>query len=75
VALPDGFETQLLTSGLEPQKSPPDLDRYGDYGRILQSHARLCLAKDLAPPGVIGLSLKYRQLVPGLSEAHAGTPR
>jgi hypothetical protein len=75
VALPDGFETQLLTSGLEPQKTPPDLGRYGDYGRILQSHALLCLAKDLAPPGVIGLSLKYRQLVPGFAEAHAGPPR
>ena len=44
-------------------------------GNPLQSHALLSLAKDLAPPGVIGLSLKYRQLVPGLSESHAGPPR
>jgi hypothetical protein len=68
VALPNGFETQIITSGLEPQKSPPDLGRFGDYGRILQAHARLYLAKDLAPPGLIGLSLKYRQIVAGLTE-------
>jgi hypothetical protein len=68
VALPNGFETQVISSGLETQKSPPDLGRFGDYGRILQSHAHTYLAKDLAPPGLIGLSLKYRQIVPGLSE-------
>jgi hypothetical protein len=70
VALPNGFEAQVISSGLETQKSPPDLGRFGDYGRILQSHAHTYLAKDLAPPGLVGLSLKYRQIVPGLSEAH-----
>jgi len=68
VALPNGFETQVISSGLETQKSPPDLGRFGDYGRILQSHAHIYLAKDLTPPGLVGLSLKYRQIVPGLSE-------
>ena len=68
VALPNGFETQVISSGLETQKSPPDLGRFGDYGRILQSRAHTYLAKDLAPPGLVGLSLKYRQLVPGFSE-------
>jgi hypothetical protein len=67
VALPNGFETQVVSSGLEVQKSPPDLGRFGDYGRILQSHAHTYLTKDLAPPGLVGLSLKYRQVVPGLS--------
>ena len=64
VALPNGFETQVVSSGLETQKSPPDLSRFGDYGRILQSHANISLAKDLTPPGLVGLSLKYRQIVP-----------
>jgi hypothetical protein len=67
VALPGGFEAQVVSSGLEAQKSQPDLGRFGDYGRILQNHARIFLAKDLSPPGLVGLSLKYRQIVPGLS--------
>jgi hypothetical protein len=68
VALPSGFQTQVIASGLETQKSPPDLRRFGDYGHILQSHAHIYLAKDLAPPGLVGLSLRYRQIVPGFSE-------
>jgi len=68
VALPNGFHTQVLSSGLEMQKTPPDLGRFGDYGRILKSHAQTYLAKDLAPPGLVGLSLKYRQVVPRLYE-------
>ena len=71
VALPNGFETQVVSSGLETQKSPPDLSRFGDYGRILQSHANISLAKNLTPPGLVGLSLKYRQIVPSLSEPRA----
>jgi hypothetical protein len=68
VALPNGFETQVISSGLERQNTSPDLGRFGDYGRILQSHARTSLAKDLAPPGAVGLSLKYRQAVAGFYE-------
>ena len=68
VALPNGFQTQVISSGLELQKTSPDLARFGDYGRILKSHAPTYLAKDLAPPGVVGLSLKYRQVVPGVYE-------
>ena len=68
VALPNGFLTQVISSGLETQKTPPDLGRFGDYGRILKSHAHTYLAKDLAPPGLVGLSLKYRQVVPGIYE-------
>ena len=69
VALPNGFQTQVVSSGLEPQKTAPDLSRFGDYGRILKSHAPTYLAKDLAPPGAVGLTLKYRQVVPGVYEA------
>jgi hypothetical protein len=69
VALPDGFNTQVLASGLEKQKSTPDLARFGDYGRILKSHAQTFLAKDLAPPGAVSLSLKYQQLVAGIRDA------
>jgi hypothetical protein len=38
VALPNGFDTQIISSGLETQKAAPDLSRFGDYGRILKSH-------------------------------------
>ena len=68
VALPNGFETQIIASGLEAQKTPPDLSRFGDYGRILKFHPHTYLAKDLAPPGLVSLSLKYRQMIPGIYE-------
>ena len=71
VALPNGFDTQVISSGLETQKSPPNLDRFGDYGRILKSHPHIYLKKDLAPPGSVSLALKYRQLVAGMQEARA----
>jgi hypothetical protein len=64
VALPNGFDTQVISSGLETQKAAPDLSRFGDYGRILRSQAHTYLAKSLAPPGAVSLSLKYRQTVP-----------
>lgn len=63
VALPAGFSTQILASGLETQKSPPDLARFGDYGRLVNPGASLHLAKELAPPGPVTLSLRYRQAV------------
>ncbi len=65
VALPNSFSAQVISSGLERQKVSPDLSRFGDYGRILQSHAHTSLAKDLAPPGAVGVNLKYRQAVAG----------
>jgi hypothetical protein len=68
VALPNGFETQIISSGLETQKGTPNLDRFGDYGRILGTHPHTYLAKDLAPPGLVGVCLKYRQVVPGFYE-------
>jgi len=64
VAVPGGFETQVVSSGLETQKTTPDLSRFGDYGRILKSQSHTYLAKTLAPPGPVRLSLKYRQLIP-----------
>jgi len=66
VALPDGFDTQVISSGLTVQKTPPDLARFGDYGRILKTHPQTSLAKDLAPPGPVSLHLRYRQAVPAL---------
>lgn len=66
VALPGGFETQVISSGLEVQKTAPDLERFGDYGRILKAHRQSYLAKDLAPPGLVSLSLRYRQTIPAL---------
>lgn len=69
VALPNGFDAQVISSGLETRKTTPDLERFGDYGRILKSQTLTHLAKSLAPPGVVNLSLKYRQAVPGIYEA------
>lgn len=66
VALPGGFGTQVVAGGLETQKAPADLGRFGDYGRILRTNANVHLAKDLAPPGPVNLSLRYRQAVPML---------
>lgn len=62
VLLPHGFESQLISSGLEIQKSAPDLSRFGDYGRLLKSSHGLNLSKELAPPGAIQIQLRYRQL-------------
>jgi hypothetical protein len=64
VALPHGFDAQVISSGLEMQKTSPDLSRFGDYGRILKSQSNTYLAKSLAPPGSVSLSLKYRQAIP-----------
>jgi len=69
VALPDGFEAQVISSGLEPQKTVPDLAAFGDYGRVLKNRQHTYLAKTLAPPASVTLNLKYRQIVPGLTDA------
>jgi hypothetical protein len=69
VALPTGFEARVVASGMEAQRSTPDLGRFGEYGRVLKSHPQLYLTKNLAPPGIIGLNLSYRQRVPGLLDA------
>jgi hypothetical protein len=68
VALPGGFDVQVVASGMELQASAPDLSRFGDYGRILQAHPQTALVKDLAPPGSVQVNLKYRQRIPGLQE-------
>jgi hypothetical protein len=66
VALPDGFDLEVISSNLETQKTPADLKSFGDYGSILKSHPQLRLAKTLVPAGTTSLNLKYRQMVPGL---------
>ncbi len=71
LTLPAGFDAQIISSGLETQKSPSDLSRFGDYGSILKSQPHTYLAKNLAPPGLVNLHLKYRQLVSGIYEPRA----
>jgi hypothetical protein len=68
VTLPDGFDSQVVSSGLEAQKTAADLAVFGDYGKVLRENPQVRLAKTLAPPGAIHLSLKYRQIVPGMYE-------
>ena len=65
VALPAGFQADVISSGLETQTAAPDLSRFGDYGRIVQSQPHTALTKHLAPPAPVNLQLKYRQLVAG----------
>ena len=66
VSLPDGFETQVISSGLETQKTAADLTVFGDYGSVLKSHPYTRLAKTLAPPGKTSANFKFRQGVPGI---------
>jgi hypothetical protein len=73
VTLPDGFDSQVISSGLDVQKNPADLAAFGDYGQVLQQNPQVHLAKTLAPPGVVHLSLKYRQIVPGMYETERKT--
>jgi len=68
VTLPDGFDSQVISSGLDAQKTTADLAVFGDYGKVLKENPQVHLAKTLAPPGAIHLSLKYRQVVPGMYE-------
>ena len=68
LTLPAGFDAQIISSGLETQRSASDLSRFGDYGSILKSQPHTWLAKNLAPPGLVNLHLKYRQLVSGIYE-------
>ncbi len=66
VSLPDGFDTQVISSGLESQSAGADFSAFGDYGTVLKSHAYTRLTKTLAPPGKTSATLKYRQVVPAL---------
>jgi hypothetical protein len=68
VTMPDGFESQVISSGLDAQKGPADLVAFGDYGKVLRTNPQVHLANTLAPPGAIHLGLKYRQIVPGMYE-------
>ncbi|MBL9134910.1 MAG: hypothetical protein JNK85_03535 [Verrucomicrobiales bacterium] len=68
VALPNGYASQVISSGMEAQTITPDLARFGDYGQVLKSHPQVYLAKNLAPPGSVRLSLRYRQRVGGVFE-------
>lgn len=69
LALPTGFSMEVVSSGLEIQRAPSDLKRFGDYGRVLQNQPHTVLAKHLVPPGPMNLSIKYRQRVPGFFAA------
>ena len=73
VTLPDGFDSQVISSGLDAQKTGADLAAFGDYGKVLKENPQVHLAKTLAPPGLIHLSLKYRQAVPGMYETERKT--
>jgi len=66
ISLPNGFETQVISSGLVAQKAAADLSAFGDYGNVLKSHPSTHLSKTLAPPGRTTATLKYWQAIPGV---------
>lgn len=69
IALPESFEVQMLSSGLETHKGTRDLSRFGDYGRILQNSPGIQLERTLAPPGRIRASLRYRHALAFATES------
>jgi hypothetical protein len=72
IALPPGFQTRVLSSGLDVQHEPPDLAGFGDYGRVLRSHALVSLAKSLLPAIPVLARLKYYQRIPDMTDDWAG---
>lgn len=69
IVLPSGFQTQIITSGLDLQKSDPDeLKDFGDFGRVLKTNPTLFLSKNLVAPSTIRTRLKYSQHIEGMSE-------
>jgi hypothetical protein len=67
IVLPSGFRTQVISSGLDLQRQPPDLTGFGDYGRVLKSHPQLSFLKNLLPPIPVHVKLKYYQHVAGVN--------
>jgi hypothetical protein len=67
VVLPSGFRTQVISSGLDLQRQPPDLSSFGDYGRVLKSHPQISFLKNLLPPIPVRMKLKYYQQVSGIN--------
>ncbi len=65
IALPEGFQSRLLSSNLQQQREPAQLEAFGDYGTVVRDHPYTYLAKSLAPPGTASANLSYRQLLPG----------
>ena len=73
MALPDGFQAQIISGGLQGHAVRPDLTRFGEYGRLLESRAHIYLTKELVPPGSVELSLKYRQNLPDFYDSRSLT--
>jgi len=67
IAFPPEFDTQVESSGLD-DTGQIDLNGFGDYGRVLQTRPRISLGKTLVPPGVVKATVKYRQVVKGMTE-------
>ena len=75
VVLPSGFRTQVISSGLDLQRQPPDLGSFGDYGRVLKTHPQLFFLKNLLPPIPVHVNLKYYQQVAGVNSELVETDR
>jgi hypothetical protein len=65
ITLPSSFDVQVVSSGLDVQKTAPDLARFGEYGRVLKSNPGIHLEKVLAPTGQFRANLRYRQSIVG----------
>jgi hypothetical protein len=64
IALPEGFQTRLISSNLQQQREPAQLEVFGDYGNVISDYPYTHLAKALAPPGNSTTTLGYRQILP-----------
>ena len=69
IVLPSGFHTQIITSGLNQQKSDlEELKHFGDFGRVLKTNPTISLSKNLVAPRTIKTRLKYSQHIKGMTE-------
>lgn len=66
IALPEGFLAHLISSDLQHQREPAQLEAFGDYGNVIRNYPYTHLAKSLAPPGAASANLGYRQVVPAV---------
>lgn len=76
IVLPPNFQSQVISSGLELLRTPPDLAYFGEYGKLLKTQTQVGFFKNLLPPLPVKVRLKYYQKIPGLNEelTTAGTP-
>ena len=72
IVLPAEFHTQVESSGLGDVSDKGDLSKFGDYGQVLESRARMSLGRRLVPPGSVAARVKYYQHVAEITDDLVG---